>query len=227
MPVFNGSETISIHALREEGDHVRQINLIAKHDFYPRPPRGGRLPLWVVHSKFFEFLSTPSARRATCFVWVRLCAVAHFYPRPPRGGRPRVRRGRTMFWSISIHALREEGDALLARWQSKQAYFYPRPPRGGRRLVFFFLCLDLLDFYPRPPRGGRPIDDGFVAVRLIFLSTPSARRATSGGCRPGVHRLISIHALREEGDGCAAVSRSCASNFYPRPPRGGRLLCQH
>ena len=35
---------------------------------------------------------------------------------------------------------------------------------------------------------------------------------------------ISIHALREEGDG-NTVDRSCtASNFYPRPPRGGRHL---
>ena len=33
-----------------------------------------------------------------------------------------------------------------------------------------------------------------------FLSTPSARRATVGHRRPTLHRKISIHALREEGD---------------------------
>ena len=40
--------------------------------------------------------------------------------------------GLTPIQKISIHALREEGDALppsVLRWRS---YFYPRPPRGGR-----------------------------------------------------------------------------------------------
>ena len=35
--------------------------------------------------------------------------------------------------TISIHALREEGDSPTL-WQTLwQPYFYPRPPRGGRR----------------------------------------------------------------------------------------------
>ena len=34
---------ISIHALREEGDKPRQTVRERKTDFYPRPPRGGRL----------------------------------------------------------------------------------------------------------------------------------------------------------------------------------------
>ena len=78
-----------------------------------------------------------------------------------------------------------------------------------------------------------------------FLSTPSARRATElitnqedtdaisihalreegdgflrlAGCfRPD----ISIHALREEGDGCPWRNTAHSWNFYPRPPRGGR-----
>ena len=42
MPVFNGSETISIHALREEGDPALTAPTVAGVDFYPRPPRGGR-----------------------------------------------------------------------------------------------------------------------------------------------------------------------------------------
>ena len=35
---------------------------------------------------------------------------AYFYPRPPRGGRPVVDGDRPRDVSISIHALREEGD---------------------------------------------------------------------------------------------------------------------
>ena len=35
---------------------------------------------------------------------------------------------------ISIHALREEGDHLIVRLYRKETDFYPRPPRGGRHL---------------------------------------------------------------------------------------------
>ena len=79
----------------------------------------------------------------------------------------------------------------------------------------------------------------------LFLSTPSARRATVSLSNRCPTWEISIHALREEGDRCAigvddvvriflstpsarratsaARSRGCRrSHFYPRPPRGGR-----
>ena len=35
---------------------------------------------------------------------------------------------------------------------------------------------------------------------------------------------ISIHALREEGDHLQTWRGSTLCNFYPRPPRGGRLI---
>ena len=79
----------------------------------------------------------------------------------------------------------------------------------------------------------------------IFLSTPSARRATrkgKAGCRPRGNfyprpprggrlrrhseltnvQIISIHALREEGDRMTPSASTSRQNFYPRPPRGGR-----
>ena len=34
---------------------------------------------------------------------------------------------------ISIHALREEGDAAGNGTKRRMGNFYPRPPRGGRR----------------------------------------------------------------------------------------------
>ena len=36
------------------------------------------------------------------------------------------------------------------------------------------------------------------------------------------HEAISIHALRVEGDASGSAGRSYVSNFYPRPPGGGR-----
>ena len=57
------------------------------------------------------FLSTPSARRATRPRSGLLLPFLDFYPRPPRGGRPMALAMRFTQLLISIHALREEGDA--------------------------------------------------------------------------------------------------------------------
>ena len=102
-----------------------------------------------------RFLSTPSARRATGFSSMYLSIASYFYPRPPRGGRPLDSWHYGDNYTISIHALREEGDI-----------------------------------------------DVHVTV---------------------IHDRISIHALREEGDRSWSTLTRCPSNFYPRPPRGGRL----
>ena len=107
-----------------------------------------------------------------------------------------------LFRLISIHALREEGDS----WRCTMP-----------------MCFDL------------------------FLSTPSARRATAEFGDDYTTYTISIHALREEGDSVKSadavqvqvfLSTPSARRatrrvvplfgltlyFYPRPPRGGRLL---
>ena len=125
--------TISIHALREEGDtetshrcpaawHFyprpprggRQISSVkifhGSEDFYPRPPRGGRLGRMAQNLQQVKFLSTPSARRATPNALIARSVESDFYPRPPRGGRRFVGMMNAASETISIHALREEGD---------------------------------------------------------------------------------------------------------------------
>ena len=57
---------------------------------------------------------------------------------------------------------------------------------------------------------------------MVFLSTPSARRATCQLLFGALHPEISIHALREEGDGRRHPEPAAFRHFYPRPPRGGR-----
>ena len=130
-------------------------------------------------------------------------------------------RRQDMDKEISIHALREEGDHHSLTGGTTMADFYPRPPRGGRRGGQVPRSQQK-DFYPRPPRGGRRRLLGQRFRLKLFLSTPSARRATLAGPQAGQGRRISIHALREEGDQPALPPRSCGSYFYPRPPRGGR-----
>ena len=124
---------ISIHALREEGDWALLLSTSGQSNFYPRPPRGGR-------------------PRAVCR---RPTPSIYFYPRPPRGGRPMSRNMATYSATISIHALREEGDTPSGHRCAAHFDFYPRPPRGGRR-IFWGDNRRQKYFYPRPPRGGRP-----------------------------------------------------------------------
>ena len=168
--------------------------------FYPRPPRGGRR-LVVDFCVFgFTFLSTPSARRATQSLLshrqrfedfyprpprggrpvgpAAATAHNHFYPRPPRGGRlafpglflvlseflstPSARRATpevtymTLEQKISIHALREEGDQAGLRRSSAPLHISIHALR----------------------EEGDPAFTRAAASEILFLSTPSARRAT-------------------------------------------------
>ena len=62
------------------------------------------------------------------------------------------------------------------------------------------------------------------AFDTVFLSTPSARRATVNACMGLYCSMISIHALCEEGDTPLQWSKTALRDFYPRPLRGGRPL---
>ena len=149
-------QPISIHALREEGDTTTRYPIHTSVNFYPRPPRGGRPSAPPSSTKARIFLSTPSARRATSRASCKRPLTTHFYPRPPRGGR------------------RVDGVA-----DDVFNDFYPRPPRGGRPSCAASFHLPGKNFYPRPPRGGRPLNSRNSTVPFVFLSTPSARRATA------------------------------------------------
>ena len=101
--------------------------------------------------------------------------------------------------------------------------FLSTPSARRATLAAHLLNLGRQNFYPRPPRGGRPRGRHHLQrVAGIFLSTPSARRATQGAEEGSWPLFISIHALREEGDSKRLHWLGFASDFYPRPPRGGR-----
>ena len=236
---------ISIHALREEGDAPIKItslvdaqflstpsarratttcssSSVTAANFYPRPPRGGRLSPKATVDITKLFLSTPSARRAT------------FHAKEDK-----------QMANISIHALREEGDRASPWIPATPANFYPRPPRGGRRFrcpaspsstsisihalreegdgVNPYSGLAGFLFLSTPSaRRATEHTNGAGSIRSRFLSTPSARRATATEIEVEILRRISIHALREEGDGTRHNQKLEDKNFYPRPPRGGR-----
>ena len=128
---------ISIHALREEGDGLNLPERVRTAYFYPRPPRGGRQGILCGFNAKKLFLSTPSARRATTAIGYRLKCVENFYPRPPRGGRLVCRLISCNTPSISIHALREEGDKRTYNAIAETVKFLSTP--SARRAT------------PRPP----------------------------------------------------------------------------
>ena len=146
----------------------------------------------------------------------------HFNPRPPWGGRPKL--------------------GYLAALQS---HFNPRPPWGGRLFADNDVFGSDNDFNPRPPWGGRPDREDSYTNQKKFQSTPSVGRATivQGYRFPNIiisihalrgegdeivqgyrfpNMLISIHALRGEGDTVLYSSVFLCIDFNPRPPWGGR-----
>ena len=190
---------ISIHALREEGDEDAEGRCYDWYISIHALREEGDAGMTIQIADRAVFLSTPSARRATN-------SSIHSLPEQVFLSTPSARRA-TPNWDviyealkISIHALREEGDAIQTTLHLLRQDFYPRPPRGGRpenmtpidkKLIISIHALreegdvdphhshcHWCDFYPRPPRGGRPIISSGADGAAIFLSTPSARRAT-------------------------------------------------
>ena len=126
---------------------------------------------------------------------------------------------------ISIHALREEGDLVrlshgqpgrlfLSTPSARRATTSTRSVAGANRKISIHALREEGDCcWP------------LLAPNIrVFLSTPSARRATAGNRQAGFLYQISIHALREEGDGRRQSWALSSTNFYPRPPRGGRRM---
>ena len=125
--------SISIHALRVEGDRVyetvttdREISIHAlrvEGDVQNITP-----PLW---SRIF--LSTPSGWRATAM-------IKPLFPSDQ---------------DISIHALRVEGDTQIATFHLDRLISIHALRVEGDYILFVLLLQHFFHFYPRPPGGGR------------------------------------------------------------------------
>ena len=215
-------QKISIHALREEGDYRhhgrRSSGAISIHALREE----GDLPVKPKRRGDVKFLSTPSARRATKLIptyspdiaisihalreegddnRLEYEVVGHGFLSTPsarratwrgrfEGGDKRISihalreegdrglAGACSKSQISIHALREEGDVVLVSLWGTVAKFLSTPSARRATASPRAMAADVPYFYPRPPRGGRH------------------QTGRSESCP----LLISIHALREEGD---------------------------
>ncbi len=149
------------------------------------------------------FLSTPSARRATYDV-----------------------RNPLKLRQISIHTLREEGDALYDEVGRFQSDFYPRPPRGGRLYsADGGFGVGRISIHALREEGD-PVFWYRPRSVLEFLSTPSARRATSPLCAISTSKRFLSTPSARRATVLAAKNPRCSVYFYPRPPRGGRPAYQ-
>ena len=170
--------TISIHALRVEGDQDKNKIFFKNFYFYPRPPGGGR--------------------RNT----VKNSILAQdFYPRPPGGGRLLKTPCSQLSSPISIHALRVEGDGIVCVWlEMWHIYFYPRPPGGGRPKAFPLNYPRAINFYPRPPGGGRRAEPATRASCSDFYPRPPG-----GGRQQKRTKFSSVFA--QKGEEIASLRR--------------------
>ena len=183
-----------------EGDATFSPRGLTSGDFNPRPPWGGRRhcpPL--------------------C-----LCVYRHFNPRPPWGGRQAHSTQGQETGTISIHALRGEGDTMKNCIFGSKRVFQSTPSVGRATTTQSSAMLAPRDFNPRPPWGGRRSVFVIIVGDRSFQSTPSVGRATKIMRTTSGGGIISIHALRGEGDARCRLRWCMCEYFNPRPPWGGR-----
>ena len=139
----------------------------------------------LLNSAFISlFLSTPSARRATYKRWLRDVLVSISIHALREEG-DRFFKLSVKLSDISIHALREEGDTMTYDEDHVPYGISIHALREEGDYIFGQEYTIAKDFYPRPPRGGR---------------RPDRRQFDH-------QREISIHALREEGDLVDSLAR--------------------
>ena len=196
-------------------------------DFYPRPPGGGRPPYPIFSGTVCLFLSTPSGWRATfpperqtlnseiSIHALRVegdakCVspeadVCIFLSTPSGWRATGCMRFKDLQAKISIHALRVEGDHVAPETGRRIEIFLSTPSGWRATYNSGYAFAARRYFYPRPPGGGRQNFRSCPTCRILFLSTPSGWRATDANYYEySPEELISIHALRVEGDRIAA-----------------------
>ena len=104
---------ISIHALREEGDGSVHLRGLRHRYFYPRPPRGGRLP-------------KEPPKSLNCIISIHALREE---------GDINARKNCGCTACISIHALREEGDRIFSNLSPATVQFLSTP--SARRATLY------------------------------------------------------------------------------------------
>ena len=173
---------ISIHALLAESDTKTYQGGTHHENFYPRSPCGERHDDGTIQA-----------------------ASVNFYPRSPCGERRKPKALKSRLCVISIHALLAESDSREKQIHPEQWNFYPRSPCGerpwqrGSRITYVEISIHALlaesdgcvqycirareiSIHALLAESDRQVKQTYRA-KLVFLSTLSLRRATSGAGR--------------------------------------------
>ena len=187
------------------------------------PARGATRTRCTRFLSLASFLSTLPARGATARRGHSPRRWRHFYPRSPRGERRR-------------------SACIRRRWN----HFYPRSPRGERRSVKGGHLLRFGFLSTLPARGATQA--GVEGVDGIAISIHAPREGSDADrAAQAAADAISIHAPREGSDmtaqprarhtrsflstlpargatSCHRCGQHPDKYFYPRSPRGERLI---
>ena len=125
------------------------------------------------------FLSTPSARRATSEELGR-CAEAEISIHALREeGDAASALGKALWALISIHALREEGDVRFEQpSHGSEISIHALREEGDRTIPCGMQKFQSISIHALREEGDKQMGRAMYNM-LLFLSTPSARRATA------------------------------------------------
>ena len=168
---------ISIHALRVEGDPALFRLPISFPNFYPRPPGGGGRPSPAGLNTSRLFLSTPSGWRATlCYSFRALKGTISIHALRVEGDHKILYLTRGI--RISIHALRVEGDLKVSNTigSAPSISIHALRVEGDMKVLTTWYCMSSFLSTPSGWRATRSILSGSKVN--VFLSTPSGWRAT-------------------------------------------------
>ena len=218
------SDKISIHAPRVGSDRPCWMGCSTIGHFYPRSPRGERRKKQSRVAETGSFLSTLPAWGATRWVVDNTKNCQFLSTLPAWGATDGADREHPQVL-ISIHAPRVGSDSFRQTFQRHHLYFYPRSPRGERRLTWASVSPRIMYFYPRSPRGERRHRQDPAAEWQKFLSTLPAWGATNCFVPLVIDDIVFLSTLPAWGATYASQPTSCPlTHFYPRSPRGERLL---
>ena len=247
IDAFGKPRHISIHVPLAGDDAVYHAQpVLGRQISIHVPLAGDDLPARGCAQFQNAFLSTSPLRGTTLRNRQGGVLRDDFYPRPPCGGR-RVSPSNSGWVSSFLSTSPLRGTTACRHTVlRREAYFYPRPPCGGRPLSLGILTAHSMRFLSTSPlRGTTGKDYCLWRVRDLFLSTSPLRGTTAYPDTTGQFVGISIH-VPLAGDDVPTTSKTSFANeisihvplagddtsrltvlflttdFYPRPPCGGR-----
>ena len=189
--------SISIHVPLAGDDVSWRCCAETSANFYPRPPCGGRLTPQMTVVAGCTFLSTSPLRGTTGCLRRRGISASFLSTSPLRGTTPSAQPASCWSSFLSTSPLRGTTYSLRSGW-TPQAFLSTSPLRGTT------------------------LQKTLTLLPTTFLSTSPLRGTTEGDLGADPAQRISIHVPLAGDDRYRCRKSHPHTDFYPRPPCGGR-----